>query len=287
MAIESAIPWSSFLIPSIVLLVIIIIIFRKYIGDILFETLVDGGLSFLDEILGIGLLPGGDIGDLIAAFIMFKREVTYVGYFAAIVAALEAVNFIFLSFIPGADYITNVFPITPFLRMISSALARVFPDSSMFKGTIELTYFYRKRYHHLLQEVGVGLNLNSPARYRKMAEKAIKREKWSKAWVLYKKAIAELKQCVIDQELDKPEKTLMNRLQKYQKDPGFMQYLPQEGLSSAKLKLLFDKFHEQFTNAKDMISRESFYDGIHKAKGAFKEMGIIEHYHKQYQFVKK
>ena len=84
---------------GIVVLVISFIFFRRYFSALIYDVM-DGILSFLDNFVGgVGLL-GLDIGDWVAAFIIFKREKKITGKLFAGIAAWEATNLIPFSFIP-------------------------------------------------------------------------------------------------------------------------------------------------------------------------------------------
>jgi hypothetical protein len=87
----------------VVVLVISLIFFKRYFKALMYDYVVDGGLSFLDEPLGgIGMF---DWGDWIAAFLIFRKYKKIVGVAIALILVLEAANFI-----PGLDYMTNIFP---------------------------------------------------------------------------------------------------------------------------------------------------------------------------------
>ena len=122
--------------------IITLILFRDKLKDLLlgtlYETVVDGGLSFADEIIGIGLIPGLDIGDYIAAIMIMRRNFRHAGLIAAIFGGLEAANWIIGSFIPGVDWFFNIVPIYPLLKVISCVISLIFPNSIVTNGSQEL-----------------------------------------------------------------------------------------------------------------------------------------------------
>ncbi len=85
------------------LVVALLYAFRSYISVLLvslfFDYGVDAGLSFADNFLAGAGLTGVDIGDLVAAFILFTKYRSQVGWKWALLFALEAANF-GLSIIP-------------------------------------------------------------------------------------------------------------------------------------------------------------------------------------------
>ena len=119
--------------------IITLILFRDKLKDLLlgtlYETAVDGGLSFADEIMGIGLIPGLDIGDYIAAIMIMRRNFRHAGLIAAIFGGLEAANWIVGSFIPGVDWFFNIVPIYPLLKVISCIISLIFPNTIVTNGS--------------------------------------------------------------------------------------------------------------------------------------------------------
>jgi hypothetical protein len=95
----------------IVILVISFILFRRYFSALVYDYVVDCGLSFLDEPFGgIVML---DWGDWIAAILIFIKEKKITGRLIALIVALEAANFI-----PVLDWITNLFPAVTISRLL-------------------------------------------------------------------------------------------------------------------------------------------------------------------------
>lgn len=90
---------------------------RSYFKALIYATsydyLIDGGLSFADELVGIGI-TGIDVGDWIAGGILFWKYRSIVGWKFAALFAAEAANF-GLSLIPGIgegiEIFFNFFPI--------------------------------------------------------------------------------------------------------------------------------------------------------------------------------
>jgi len=97
----------NYLVVSIVILVIVIVLFivgmiffKRYKQQLINDFIIDGIGSLLDNfIAGLGAL-GLDIGDWIAAAIIFSRDKKIVGGKIAFLVAWEATNFLPLSFIP-------------------------------------------------------------------------------------------------------------------------------------------------------------------------------------------
>jgi len=102
------------IIIGVLIIIIFAIFFRRYLSAIIYDYVVDGGLSFADNfIAGAGLI-GLDIGDWIAAFLIYRKEGKISGGGVAMLAAWEATNFLPLSFIPVfgeiLEVIFNLFP---------------------------------------------------------------------------------------------------------------------------------------------------------------------------------
>ncbi|QQG39997.1 MAG: hypothetical protein HYS81_01125 [Candidatus Aenigmatarchaeota archaeon] len=85
---------------GIVLFVALALVFRRYIETLAYDFLVDGLFSFADNfVFGLGLI-GIDIGDWIAAMMIFNKEKKISGTGVGLFLAWEAANLIPLSFIP-------------------------------------------------------------------------------------------------------------------------------------------------------------------------------------------
>ncbi len=88
--------------------------FKALLSAASYDYLIDGGFSFADEFVGIGL-TGFDVGDWIAMVILFWKYVPVVGWKVALLFALEAANFIVPSFIPlfgtEIEVFFNLFPL--------------------------------------------------------------------------------------------------------------------------------------------------------------------------------
>lgn len=90
----------SILIGIAVVVIALMIVFRKYASALSKDFFLDGFLSALDEPLniildfipGVGSIPT-DIGDLVAAVVIYKTEKHHVGPKMALVMALEALAF--------------------------------------------------------------------------------------------------------------------------------------------------------------------------------------------------
>ncbi len=146
MSIEPILPYLPALYVSLFL--ILIFVFRNQLKDTLFgtlfETVVDGGLSFADEVIGVGIVPGLDFGDYIAAIIIFKRHLQKAGLFVAIIGSLEAANFIIGSFIPGVDWFFNILPIYPLIKVLNALALLFLPHTVLTEGTKPLAMEQKK-----------------------------------------------------------------------------------------------------------------------------------------------
>jgi hypothetical protein len=92
---------------------VLLFVFRKKIGvyftSLAYDYGVDALFSFADNfIYGIGLV-GLDIGDWIAASLIFARQKKITGGFVAFIVAWEAANFLPMSLIPGIGEAVEIF----------------------------------------------------------------------------------------------------------------------------------------------------------------------------------
>lgn len=114
--------WTSYLLIGGVIFIILALIFRRYISALIEDYVLDLGLSTLDTF--IGGAAGLDIGDWIAAIIIFIKERKITGWFIAGIAAWEATNLIPFSLIPVAgealEVITNFIPTVTISRVLFS-----------------------------------------------------------------------------------------------------------------------------------------------------------------------
>ena len=107
---------------AIIILVISAIFFRRYFSALISDFVIDPVLSFADLLIaGLGAV-GLDIGDWIAAFIIYKREKKISGGMVALLVAWEATNFLPISFIPVigeiVEFFTNFFPAVFISRLL-------------------------------------------------------------------------------------------------------------------------------------------------------------------------
>jgi hypothetical protein len=114
--------WMQTLLIGFVLFIVLAIVFRRYITALIYDYVVDCGLSFADNLLaGAGAL-GLDIGDWIAALLIFIKERKITNGFVAGLVAWEATNFIPFSLIPvvgeGLEIIFNFFPAVTIGRLL-------------------------------------------------------------------------------------------------------------------------------------------------------------------------
>ena len=94
---------------AIIILVISAIFFRRYFSALISDFVIDPVLCFADLLIaGLGAV-GLDIGDWIAAFIIYKREKKISGGMVALLVAWEATNFLPISFIPVIGEIVEFF----------------------------------------------------------------------------------------------------------------------------------------------------------------------------------
>ncbi|MBC8501451.1 MAG: hypothetical protein ISS25_04220 [Nanoarchaeota archaeon] len=106
--------WTQIALIGLGLFVILAIFFKRYLTALIYDYVVDCGLSFADNLLlGAGLI-GLDIGDWIAAVLIFIKERKITNGFLAGLVAWEATNFIPFSLIPivgeGLEIFFNFFP---------------------------------------------------------------------------------------------------------------------------------------------------------------------------------
>ncbi len=295
---------------AVVIFVVILILLRKYLSDIIFETIVDGGLSFLDEILGFGFIPGADFGDIIAAFIIYRRYSGTskkkkhkrkhinkgTGKFVAVFGALEAVNFIVLSFIPGADFFTNIFPTIPFLRLISQWMAVQYPDSEWFNSPGKLAEKSRKKYNKMMNEIKdhdkTLRETRAQLETRNMHEKAIeaadhfKDGEYRQAHEKYEEAIDILKHNTYAQLIEKWQDLMEHRIEDLS-DPGFLVYVrnnPNYPLANEKFTLMTKTISEDMQKALDHIHKDEIGKAIEKAGGAIELIEVILSIHEEYAY---
>src|SRR3989338_3690819 len=85
--------WKTTALVIGIVLALVLILFRRYVTALIYDYVVDFGLSTLDNFLGgIGLI-GVDLGDFLAAPIIFFKERRITGFFFALFVAWEATNF--------------------------------------------------------------------------------------------------------------------------------------------------------------------------------------------------
>jgi len=130
----------------------------------IFETVIDGGFSFADEAIGIGL-AGLDVGDWIASILIYLRSRRHAGLFIAIFAAWEATNFLPVSLIPvigtGVEIFTNIFPCYAVLKILTAIFAWVMPDSTLWQGSETIAYKWKnveKKLEGVASTFGIDLD---------------------------------------------------------------------------------------------------------------------------------
>lgn len=108
---------------------------RSYIRalgtSLFFDYGIDAGLSFGDELLGIGV-TGLDVGDWIGAALLFLKYKQHLGTGWAFLFAAEAANF-GLSFIPGIgegfEFFFNMIPLTTIVVLLKQNQANAIYSS--------------------------------------------------------------------------------------------------------------------------------------------------------------
>lgn len=104
----------TYILIGAALFLILAFFFRHTISALFYDYVIDFGLSTADNFLAGAGLIGLDIGDWLAAIIIFSHEKKISGSFVAFFAAWEAANFLPLSFIPvigeGIEIFFNLFP---------------------------------------------------------------------------------------------------------------------------------------------------------------------------------
>lgn len=159
--------WMQIAVIGFLLFIVLAIFFRRYITALIYDYVVDCGLSFADNLLyGAGAL-GLDIGDWIAALLIFIKERKITGGFMAGLVAWEATNFIPFSLIPGIgevlEIIFNFFPAVTIGRLLFNKY-----------GPAE------KEEHKLEKEISLaerlGINVSEEEKVLKKAKKLIRSE---------------------------------------------------------------------------------------------------------------
>lgn len=154
--------WIQATLIGFALFIVLAIIFRRYITALIYDYVVDAGLSFADNFLAGAGLIGLDIGDWIAAFLIFIKERKITNGFIAGLVAWEATNFIPLSLIPvvgeGLEIIFNFFPAVTIGRLLFNKF-----------GPAENEEHKLKRDISLAEQLGIGVSAE-----KKVLEKAKK-----------------------------------------------------------------------------------------------------------------
>jgi hypothetical protein len=109
---------------AVLLFIILSILFRRLINALVYDYVIDAGLSFADNFLAGAGAVGIDIGDWIAAILIFINERKITNKWVAAAVAWEATNFIPFSFIPvigeGLEIFFNLFPAVTISRIVFS-----------------------------------------------------------------------------------------------------------------------------------------------------------------------
>lgn len=109
--------WQTSALVIGLVLALVLILFRRTLSALVYDYVVDFGLSSLDNFLGGAGLLGLDIGDFLAALIIFFKERRITGGFFALLAAWEAANFfpVGLAFHAAGDLLALIPYVGPFL----------------------------------------------------------------------------------------------------------------------------------------------------------------------------
>lgn len=113
--------WYVYGLIAIGAFIVLSVLFRRQLKGLFYDYLVDGLFSTLDNFVGGLGLVGIDIGDWIAAIIIFTKERKVSGPIIAGIVAWEATNFIPFSLIPGVgegiEIVFNLFPAVTLSRI--------------------------------------------------------------------------------------------------------------------------------------------------------------------------
>ena len=170
------------------LFIVLSLLFKRYFGALIYDYVVDFGLSTLDNFLmGAGTL-GLDIGDWAAAVLIFKKEKKISYMFIAFLAAWEATNLLPLSFIPIfgelLEVILNLCPTVFILRLIFSRYGQADKAEKRFKKNIDVAkdagikikkfQDYLHEIHHLIEKENPVGALKEEARDEKELHRLMK-----------------------------------------------------------------------------------------------------------------
>lgn len=253
---------------------IIIIVFRHLLSDIIYETIVDGVFSSLDEFLVVPFLEVGDY--FISAPMMWHKMKVDHGYFAAFCSALEAANPI-----PGLEWATNIIPSSPIFAKIANLLSNLNPESLMFNGTMPVAHRKYDKCKNMILEVQNDVNVNKAKDILSKEKHTIANKKFTKAIKQLDVAIKSVQNNTNDM-IRKERRTIKNRINKYTKDEGYIAFLKQEGFDKNRSSQIFRVYYEKLDAAKESIKQFKLKQSLDQAKEAFKEISIFQKYEREY-----
>lgn len=248
--------WETFGVWGILIFVVLLgFVFRKYLGALFLDYVVDGLGSFLDNLIGIGIM-GLDVGDFIAGIIIFFRFRKSVGNLWAFIALLEAWNF-FLGFIPGVgevfETIFGFIPAVTLLTLFFSKEDKAKEEGKSLEKNLEIA-----KNEGIETEEGKSLE-----KIKKLLEK----RNFVEALENAKKANDSVKSRLNDYVDETNDKTMS----------VISQVGQQESAASGELKNLLDegiaKSQELIQEAGNMASNENYESAVIAAKEA---MGVIK-----------
>lgn len=148
-----------------VVVLIVFVFFRKYISGLFYDYVVDAGLSFADNFVAGAGLMGLDIGDWIAAVIIFIKERRISGVFVAGFVAWEATNFIPFSMIPvvgeGLEIVCNLFPSVTLSRFLFSKYGKAKRKKHKIEEKLDLTDS-KEEYAEILDSIQNMIDSQNP-----------------------------------------------------------------------------------------------------------------------------
>ncbi|MFH1589008.1 MAG: hypothetical protein ABIB43_00380 [archaeon] len=169
--------WSEWAVIAVLVFILMNIFFKKYASALFYDYIVDGALSFADNFIGVGLV-GLDIGDWIAAIIIFSREKKISGKMVAFLVAWEAANFLPLSLIPvvgeGIEIFFNFFPAVFLSRVLFSKFGKADKAQEKLEANISLgekTGSNMKKYEKILKIIKKLNKKSNPIDALKLTEK--------------------------------------------------------------------------------------------------------------------
>ncbi len=154
--------WIIIGVIGIVIFLILFLAFKKYTDALIYDFL-DFALSTLDNF--IGGFVGFNVGDILAALIIFYKEKKVVGWWA-ILPAIEAINLV-VGMIPGIgqpiEWVTNFFPAVFISRLVFNKYGEEIKEKTKVLRELQLA----KR---------LGINVSQHEKILKKVKKLIDKE---------------------------------------------------------------------------------------------------------------